>query len=252
MYCGGCLHSVWSDSRVTQTSYDYDAPIHEAGQHGTKYALLRAAFNATAPVPPAPPIAAHGPVEVNWARGTGSADSARRADTARACVRACVCVREVQMSEWAPLLSVSSRFPSVTALWPLGMEHLNQGFGCGPRGRLSVCVPNDIFLFVCLPFTSGRGRCVISWTRGRSQIRAVRVGCEGLARYRGQPHGERDAGPCACVPGGHACVHAGVDRGHGTLVRPLCGDMREKEGVRRCRVATHPCSSQRGLRLPFW
>jgi hypothetical protein len=83
------------------TSYDYDAPIHEAGQyHDTKFALLRDLLvpltgrNITAPAEP--PIASYGAIAMN---------------------------------QWAPLQSAVSLFPNVVTTEPLGMEQLRQGFG---------------------------------------------------------------------------------------------------------------------------
>jgi hypothetical protein len=83
------------------TSYDYDAPIHEAGQYDdTKFALLRDLLvpltgrNITAPAEP--PIASYGTIAMN---------------------------------QWAPLQYAVSLFPGVASTEPLGMEQLQQGFG---------------------------------------------------------------------------------------------------------------------------
>ena len=91
--------------RADTTSYDYDAPIGEAGQiRSPKYFLLRnllgplnPSFNGSAtPVPPSPAIASYGPIA---------------------------------MSEWAPLFSSLQSFRALQSASPIGMEKIPQGFG---------------------------------------------------------------------------------------------------------------------------
>ncbi|MFE1949280.1 beta-galactosidase [Streptomyces sp. NPDC059524] len=88
--------------RPTVTSYDYDAPLDEAGDPTAKYAAFRDVIAKYAPVPDAP-LPSPGPK---------------------------LAPRTVELTESASLLPHAARFgPAVEARRPLTMEELEQDFG---------------------------------------------------------------------------------------------------------------------------
>lgn len=123
------------------TSYDYDAPIHEAGQIGEKYQLMRevlAPLNPrTPPVPQPPPIAAYG---------------------------------AVTFTEGAPLFGAS--FSQKASLYPLGMEQLGQAYGYilyqarltqkhRATEKLSI---SGVMQDRALVYMGGKLACILGWS----------------------------------------------------------------------------------------
>jgi len=91
---------VWGYSAVT-TSYDFDAPIDEAGDATPKFAALRKVFGRYVSVPP-------GPIPPPAAKGNYGT---------------------ILMTHYAPLFSSLTLFATTTAPLPLSMEQLGYGYG---------------------------------------------------------------------------------------------------------------------------